>query len=427
MIANKKNIIMGMDKVIEKKRRIKPKHIYWAIGIIVFAALLAKLIFGDNTSSFRTERNRLTISTVEEGSFNDYITIIGQVEPISTIYLDAEEGGRVKDVLIEEGAIVKKGDVILRLENRQLYQTILNSEAALAEKENYLRNTRINFETELIQSKRNILENEYRLTRKKRSFQQMESLYNEGLIAKEDFIQSQEDYEYEQKLLKINKIKTKNDSLLRITSMKTLETDLSQMREMLKFVHERLDNLNVKAPVDGQLGMLDAEVGQSITQGQRIGQINVLTNFKINAKIDEHYIDKVHRNLYATLERGGNTYRLVVKKVYPEVRNGEFRVDLVFEDEKPENIHTGQTYHLNLELGDPEKAVIIPRGTFYQTTGGQWIFVLNASGNEAYKREIKIGQQNPKYYEVTEGLKPGEKVITSSYDLFGKNEKIIIN
>lgn len=418
---------MGMDKVIEKKRGIKPKHIYWAIGIIVFAALLAKLIFGDNSSTFRTERNRLTISTVEEGSFNDYIPIIGQVEPISTIYLDAEEGGRVKDVLIEEGATVKKGDVILTLENRQLYQTILNSEAALAEKENYLRNTRINFETELIQSKRNILENEYRLTRKKRSFQQMESLYNEGLIAKEDYLQAQEDYIYEQKLLEINKIKTKNDSLLRITSMKTLETDLSQMREMLKLVHERLDNLNVKAPVDGQLGMLDAEVGQSISQGTRIGQINVLTNFKINAKIDEHYIDKVHRNLYATLERAGTKYRLVVKKVYPEVRNGEFRVDLVFDGQKPDNIHTGQTYRPNLELGDAEDAIIIPRGTFFQNTGGQWIFVLTPSGDEAYKREIKIGRQNPKYYEITEGLKPGEKVITSSYELFGKNDKIIFN
>lgn len=344
---------------------------------------------GDKSSSFRIEKNRLTISTVEEGSFNDYITIIGQVEPISTIYLDAEEGGRVNDMLIEEGATVKKGDVILKLENRQLYQTILNSEAALAEKENYLRNTRINFETELIQSKRNLLENEYRLTRKKRSYKQMESLYNDGLIAKEDFLQAQEDFEYEQKLLEINKLKTRNDSLLRITSMKTLETDLSQMREMLKFVHQRLDNLNVKAPVDGQLGMLDAEVGQSITQGQRIGQINVLTNFKINAKIDEHYIDKVHRNLYATLERGGKTYRLIVKKVYPEVRNGEFRVDLVFDDEKPENIHTGQTYHLNLELGDAEQAVIIPRGTFYQSTGGQWIFVLNSSESEAYKEKLK--------------------------------------
>lgn len=417
---------MSMDRVIERKKGIKRKHIYWAIGGLIFIALLAKLIFGNNSSAFRTSADRLTISTVEQGSFNDYITVIGQVEPISTIYLDAEEGGRVKELLIEEGAMVKKGNIILKLENKQLYQTILNSEAALAEKENYLRNTRINFETELIQSKRNILDNEYRLARKKRNFEQNQSLYKEGLIAKEDYLQAQEDYDYEVKLLDINKMKAKNDSIIRVTSMKTLETDLTQMREMLKLVHERIDNLNVKATVDGQLGMLDAEVGQSISQGQRIGQINVLTNFKVNAKIDEHYIDQVRRNLPATLERNDNTYKLLLKKVYPEVRDGQFRVDLVFDGKKPDNVRTGQSYHINLELGDPEKAIMIPRGAFFQSTGGQWIFVLNEDGTEAVKRSIKIGRQNPKYYEVLEGLQPGEKVITSSYDLFGDNERLLL-
>lgn len=415
-----------MDRVIEQKRGLKRKHIYWGMGALVLLALIVKIIFGDNSSAYRTDADRLTISTVEEGFFNDYITVIGQVEPISTIYLDAEEGGQVGELLIEEGAMVKKGDVILRLENRQLYQTILNSEAALAEKENYLRNTRISFETELIQSKRNILDNEYRLTRKKRNFEQNQSLFNEGLIAREDYVQSKEDFEYEQKLLEINRIKAKNDSLMRATSMITLERDLVQMREMLKLVHERIDNLNVKATVDGQLGMLDAEVGQSIAQGQRIGQINVLTNFKINAKIDEHYIDQVRRNLHATLDRNENTYSLLLKKVYPEVRNGQFQVDLVFDGKMPDNIRTGQTYHIRLELGESARAIIIPRGAFFQSTGGQWIFVLNSTGTEAVKRKIKVGKQNPQYYEVLEGLQAGEKVITSSYDLFGDNERIVL-
>lgn len=415
-----------MDRVIEQKRGLKRKHIYWGMGALVLLALIVKIIFGDNSSAYRTNADRLTISTVEEGFFNDYITVIGQVEPISTIYLDAEEGGQVGELLIEEGAMVKKGDVILRLENRQLYQTILNSEAALAEKENYLRNTRISFETELIQSKRNILDNEYRLTRKKRNFEQNQSLFNEGLIAREDYVQSKEDFEYEQKLLEINRIKAKNDSLMRATSMITLERDLVQMREMLKLVHERIDNLNVKATVDGQLGMLDAEVGQSIAQGQRIGQINVLTNFKINAKIDEHYIDQVRRNLHATLDRNENTYSLLLKKVYPEVRNGQFQVDLVFDGKMPDNIRTGQTYHIRLELGESARAIIIPRGAFFQSTGGQWIFVLNSTGTEAVKRKIKVGKQNPQYYEVLEGLQAGEKVITSSYDLFGDNERIVL-
>lgn len=417
---------MSMDRVIEPRKGIKRKHIYWGVGVLIFIVFLAKLIFGDNTSSFRTEADRLTVGTVTEGFFNDYITVIGQVEPIATIYLDAEEGGRVDERLIEEGTMVKKGDVILRLENRQLYQTILNSEAALAEKENYLRNTQISFETELIQSKRNILDSEYRLTRKKRSFEQNQSLYNEGLIAKEDFLQSKEDYEYEQKLLEINRVKAKNDSLMRATSMNTLQRDLNQMREMLKLVHERIDNLNVKATVDGQLGMLDAEVGQSISQGQRIGQINVLTNFKVNANIDEHYIDRVKRDLVGALDRNDKNYQMVVKKVYPEVRSGQFRVDLVFEGAMPDNVRTGQTYHIKLELGESTKAIMVPRGPFFQSAGGQWIFVLNSDGTEAVKRKIKIGKQNPMFYEVLEGLQPKEKVIISSYDTFGDSERIVL-
>lgn len=417
---------MSMDKVLEPKKGLKRKHIYWGIGGLLFIVLLVKLIFGNTTSTFRTDKDRLTISTVEEGFFNDYITVVGQVVPIATIYLDAEEGGRVDKLIIEEGSMVKKGDVILKLENRQLYQTILNSEAALAEKENYLRNTRISFETELIQSKRNVLDNEYRLTRKKRSFEQNQSLFSEGLIAKEDYVQSKEDFEYEQQLLEINKIKAKNDSIMRSTSMITLERDLAQMREMFKLVRERIDNLNVKATVDGQLGMLDAEVGQSISQGQRIGQINVLTNFKVNANIDEHYIDRVNRDLVGSLERNGKNYQMVVKKVYPDVRSGQFRVDLVFADEMPENIRTGQTYHIKLELGESAKAIMVPRGAFFQSTGGQWIFVLNSDGTEAVKRNIKIGKQNPQYYEVLEGLQPGERVISNSYDTFGDSERIVM-
>ncbi|HKJ43968.1 MAG TPA: biotin/lipoyl-binding protein, partial [Sunxiuqinia sp.] len=234
---------MSMDRVIEKKKGLKMKHLYWGGGIALFLFLLYQVFFTEHQSVFRAEKDKLTISTVEDGQFNDYITIIGQVEPISTIYLDAEEGGRVKERLIEEGSMVKKGDVILKLENRQLYQTILNSEADLAEKENYLRQTRINFETEQIQSRRNILDNSYQLTRKKRSFEQNQKLYQEELIPKEDFLQAKEDYDYQKKLLEINKQKAHNDSMIRATTMKTLETDLTKMRQMLILVHERLDNL----------------------------------------------------------------------------------------------------------------------------------------------------------------------------------------
>jgi len=417
---------MGMDKVIEKKKGIRPKHIIWAAGVLIIGFLLYKVVFAETGSTFRAEKEKLTISTVEDGLFNDYITVIGQVEPITTIYLDAIEGGQVEERFIEEGTMVKKGDVILRLENRQLYQTILNSEASLAEKENYLRNTRINFETELIQSRKNILDNRYRLNRKKRTFEQNKALFDDELISKEDFLQAKEDYEYEKNMLEINKVKAKNDSLIRVTSMQSLETDLGKMRQMLVLVRERLDNLNVKAPVDGQLGMLDAEIGQRINEGQRIGQINVLDNFKIKALIDEHYIDRVKRELPATLDRNGTNFNLMVRKVYPEVRNGQFEIDMVFDNSSPDNIRTGQTYHIKLELGESGKAVLLPRGGFFQSTGGQWVFVLNENETEAVKRNIRIGKQNPQYYEVLEGLSANEKVITSGYEMFGTNDRIVL-
>ena len=208
--------------------------------------------------------------------------------------------------------------------------------------------------------------------------------------------------------------------------MQSLETDLVKMRQMLVLVRERLDNLNVKAPVDGQLGMLDAEIGQRINEGQRIGQINVLDNFKINALIDEHYIDRVNRDFSATMDRNELNFNLKVKKVYPEVRNGQFKIDLVFNGKTPDNIRTGQTYHIKLELGESAKSLMLPRGGFFQSTGGQWVYVLNSDGTEATKRNIKIGKQNPQYYEVLEGLNAGEKVITSGYEMFGTNDRIVL-
>ena len=417
---------MQMDKIIEKKKGLRPKHILWIAGGLAFAFLLYKVIFTENSSTFRAEKDKLTVSTVEDGLFNDYITVIGQVEPITTIYLDAIESGQIQERLIEEGSMVQKGDVILRLENRQLYQTILNSEAALAEKENYLRNTRISFETELIQSRKNILDSRYHLNRKKRAFEQNKAFFDDQLISKEDYLQAKEDYEYEENMLEINRVKAKNDSLILLTSMQSLETDLVKMRQMLVLVRERLDNLNVKAPVNGQLGMLNAEIGQRINEGQRIGQINVLDNFKINALIDEHYIDRVVRDLPATLDRNGTDFKLKVRKVYPEVRNGQFEIDVVFDGTTPDNIRIGQSYHIKLELGESGKAVLLPRGGFFQSTGGQWVFVLNEDGTEATKRNIRIGKQNPQYYEVLEGLKAGEQVITSGYEMFGTNDRIVL-
>ncbi len=417
---------MAMDRKIEKKKGIRPKHIIYAVAAIVFVFLLVKIIKDSSVTSLKVDADKITIEDVQQGNFDDYIRTNGTVEPISTIYLDAEEGGQVKERLIEEGTMLQKGDVILVLENRTLYENIMNSESNLAQKQNMLRQTRINFETQRIESKRNLLDSEYEIIKKKRNFEQQKALYDDELVSKEIYLQSKEDYEYALQMQEINRQKAENDSMIRATEMIQLQEDLTKMQKTLGLVYERLENLNVKAPVDGQLGMLDAEIGQSIGKGQRIGQINVLTDYKIEALIDEHYIDRVRAGLNATFERQNSLFNLRVKKVYPEVRNSQFQIDLVFTDERPDNIRTGQTYYINLQLGQPEKSVLVSLGGFFNSTGGQWIYVVDPSGDFATKRNIRIGRKNPKYYEVLEGLQPGEKVITSGYDLFGDNDKLIL-
>jgi HlyD family secretion protein len=414
-----------MDKIIEKKKGLNKKHYLYIIGSIIFLFVIYLLVFQDHSSTLNVEKDKITIEAVTEGQFDDYIRVIGRVEPITTIYLDALEGGRVVNRYIEEGETVKKGDVILKLENRELYQNILISETSLAEKENYLRTARISFEVDRIETKRSLLENQYRLTKAKRKYEQNKKLYQSNLISKEDFLEAEEDFQYERELILINKQKAMNDSLIKTKDVVQLEADMVKMRKTLALVQERLDNLNVRAPVDGQLGMLNAEIGQQIGMGNRIGQINVLTNFKVQALIDEHYIDRVSTNLAGTLERQEKKFNLQVKKVFPEVRDGQFKIDLVFTGVMPDNVRTGQSYHINLQLGEPAKAILVPRGGFYQSTGGQWIYVLDKSGKVATKRNIKIGGQNPQFYEILEGLKPGEQVITSGYETLGNNDKLV--
>ncbi|WP_025742815.1 efflux RND transporter periplasmic adaptor subunit [Aquimarina pacifica] len=415
-----------MDIKIEKKKGLRPKHIgYIALGILLFFVGY-KMVFGSSTTTFRAEKQKLTISEVSFGKFDDYITINGSVAPISTIYMDAYEGGRVTEKLIEEGAMVKKGDIILTLENRALYEQILASENNLALKQNDLRSTKLTFDSRQVEGRKDLVNSKYELQKLKRNYEQNKALYDDELISREEYLISQENYELSQKQYEIIKLQTDQDKTLRSTSLKDLDDDLARMKKTLSMVYERIDHLNVRAPADGQLGFLDAEIGQSIQQGQRIGQINVLTDYKIEATIDEHYIDRVKRDLTAILDRNGQEYTLRLRKVYPEVRDGKFKVDLVFVDKKPENIRTGQSYTIKLQLGASNDAMLLPRGSFFQSTGGQWIFVVDSSGETAWKRAIKIGKQNSKYYEVIEGLESGEEVLTSNYDSFGDAEKIIL-
>lgn len=415
-----------MDIQIEKKKGLRPKHYgYIAIGLLVLFVGY-QLLFASSVSTFRTEKDKLSIAEVTQGKFDDYITINGNVAPITTIYMDAYEGGRVTEKLIEEGATVKKGDIILKLENINLYEQILNSESNLALKQNDLRSTRLSFDSRQVEGRKSLATTSTDLQRLKRNFDQNQALFDEELISKEVYQLSKENFELSKKTYDIVKLQTEQDDELRKTSLSGLDTDLARMRKTLGMVYQRLDHLNVRAPADGQLGFLDAEIGQNITQGQRIGQINVLTDYKIEATIDEHYIDRVKRDLVAILERNGKEYPLRLRKVYPEVRNGKFKVDLVFTGDKPETIRTGQSYNIKLQLGESSEALLLPKGSFFQSTGGQWIFVVGPDGGEAIKRPIRIGKQNSRYYEVLEGLDAGEKVITSNYDNFGEAEKIVL-
>ena len=415
---------MSMDRKIEKKKGIRPKHIiYAAIGLLLVALLVA-LFKGINTSTYLAEKDKVTISTIEKGEFKDYISLIGTVEPITTIFLDVEEGGKVTEKVIDEGEMVKKGDVIIRLKNNDLNLQILNTESQLAYQTNELRNTLIGMEQQKINNKQQLLSIDYEIIKLKRNYEQNCTLYEKGFISKEEFLVSKSNFEYAEKDRELRFEKMVQDSIFRENQKLQMNSSLLNMQQNLKMVRERLENLNIKAPADGQLGSLDVEIGQSINRGQRIGQLHILDNFKVTAEVDEHYIDRVKRGLSATFERQDKQFAIDVSKVYPEVRDGRFQVDLHFRSEIPDNLRTGQTYHIKLELGEPVQAVLVPRGGFFQSTGGQWIFVVDPSGKYAVKRNIQIGRQNPVYYEVIDGLQPGEQVITSGYELFGTNERI---
>lgn len=415
-----------MDTQIERKKRFTSKQFYGGVGILFILVLILYFIFRDNTSSMAVDKNRITITTVVESEFSDYIRVIGQVLPSRMIYLDAIEGGRVEERLHEEGVMVKKGDVILRLSNPLLNIGIMQSEADLAYQENELRNTRISMEQERLSLKQERIGMWKEFLVKRRRCEQYKRLMEEQLIAREDFLQASEEYDAVCAQLSVLDERIRQDGLFRLTQISSLDENIMNMKRSLALVRGRLENLKVKAPIDGQVGNLEAQIGQSISAGEHIGQI-ITSDLKVQALIDEHYVERVVRELPADFTRDGENYKLEVTKVYPEVKEGQFRTDFRFTTGRPENIRAGQTYHINLQLGDPVKAILIPRGGFFQITGGRWVYVIDENGKFAVRRPIRIGRQNPQYYEVTEGLAPGEKVIISGYELFGDNEKLILN
>lgn len=414
-----------MDKEIKPKNRfLKKAAVAIAGAAIIAAAIYAITRIGDNT--YKADADSVAIAEVTSGIFNDCIRLNGRVETDVTVQVSALETGIVDRRWVEEGAMVKEGDIILTLHNPNLRQQILDSESQLAEKQNMLRDTELAMEKERLQVRQDILSTRTDYSRKQRIMKQHEQLYKENLCSREEYLQAREDCELARRSLALLQERLSQDSLYRREQIRMMRESLRNMQENFSLVRQRADNLNVRASHSGQLGNLTAELGQNISAGQQIGQINILDDYKIAVKIDEHYIDRVEPGLKGRIERNGAKYDVVVSKLYPEVTDGTFRADLRIEGARPENIKVGQTFYIDLQLGEPARALLVPRGAFFQSTGGNKVFVVSKDGSTATLRDIKIGRQNPQYYEILEGLTAGERIITSSYRNFGNANRIVL-
>jgi len=416
----------GMDRKLDKKRGITRKNIWYILFGALMIAVLAIIIFGDKSSKYNVDVSRITIEEVKRDVFQDYITVQGTVEPITTIYLDAVEGGRVEEILIDEGNMVKKGDVILKLSNDNLLLEITNNEAQVVRAINELRTARLQMDQVRLGYMQQIIELQISVAQARRMYENNKILREQEHISREEFEQSRESFESSQELLSLVIENYRNDSTYRGIQINSLESSVRSMEESMRIIRRRLENLNIKATVDGELATLNPEIGEVVTYGTRVGTINILESYKLRVDIDEHYIARVQRGLNGECDFASTPYTGVITKIYPEVQNGRFAVDMVFTDEIPQQIRIGQTSRIRLQLGESKEGVLLTKGGFYQTTGGQWVFVLDETGEFAIKRDISIGRQNPRYYEVLSGLEPGEKVIVSSYQNYADHDKLIL-
>ncbi|MCK4417206.1 MAG: HlyD family efflux transporter periplasmic adaptor subunit [Candidatus Latescibacteria bacterium] len=414
-----------MDRPIEKKRWT-PKRI---VGLSLIGVLIFITVYGlikSRGSKLNVAAERLTIVTVNKGPFQEFIPVVGSVLPIKTIYLDAVEGGRVEKLFVEAGSLIRKGDEILKLANTNLLLDIMYREAQLYEQSNNLRNTRLAMEQNRLALRRELVELDYQIQQQERTYDRNTELAKKDLVSQQEYEQAKDEYEYLLKRKDLALETQKQDSVFRRVQIEQLEASVKRMQTNLGLVKQKLENLVIRAPIGGQLTSLYAEIGESKSPGERLGQIDVLEGFKVRAAIDEHYIARIEIGRTGTFDLAGKSYKLMVKKIYPEVREGRFEVDMEFDGASPQGIRRGQTLHIRLELGELSEAVLLSRGGFYQKTGGQWVYVLDPSGAFATKRPIRLGRQNPQVFEVLEGLEPGERVITSTYDSFGDIDKLIL-
>lgn len=417
---------MGMDRKIKKKVWTTNRVLMLAGIIAVVGLSLYTFVFMDVRSSLNVDREKITVSTVQEDSFLEFIQVTGAVQPIQTIYLDAIEGGVVQQVFLETGNEVQQGDTILTLTNSSLQLQVMQQTSGLYDQINNVRNSRLNIEQNTLGLQEQLANAKAQMEILKGQYERQKNLIDQDLISEEEYQTTKENYQYQKKRFELTNESHQKDSLQTITQLQQLNDSESRMYENLTAVQQILENLALTAPISGQLSTIELNQGQSISSGERIGQIDILDDYKIRVSIDEYHLSRIVPGLNGTFTFSRDDYELVISKIYPVISNGQFEVDMEFTGEAPEGLRRGQTLRIRLELGESASALQLPRGGFFQSTGGNWIFVLNEEENRAYRREIKLGRQNPDYFEVQFGLEPGEKVITSSYDTFGDNEVLVL-
>jgi HlyD family secretion protein len=414
-----------MDRPIEKKRWTL-KKIIWIIGLLAFCYLLVYLIFlRDKRSSLYVSTDQLTIVKVVKDKFQEFIPVDGVVLPKTTIFIDAVQGGVVEKIFVDDGTLVKKGDPILKLSNISLELSYMDQETRIYDAINNLQNSKINLEENKYYRQKEIVQLESEIDRSRRDFQRKSDLYNDSLISSKEFEDAKRDFELNMKQLEISLRLKILDSISNASRAAQIDMSVGRMRNNLQLLNDNIENLTIKAPADGKLSSFTVEIGQTKSPGEHLGQIDILEGNKLQANIDERYISRVFAGQDAECDVDGKTYQLYINKIYTNVSQGSFMVDLFFQDDAPQNIKRGQTLQLRLAFSRPTDAVIIKRGGFFQETGGNWIYVVDPSGKYAVKRNIRLGNQNAYFYEVLDGLQPGEKVVVSSYDGFGNKEKLI--
>ena len=412
----------GMDQQIEKKTWTTKRFAMIGGALAVVAFLVYSVAFIDGRSTLNVDREKLTISTVQQDSFQEFIQVTGTIQPIQTIYLDAIEGGVVEDIFRESGTRVEKGDTILTLSNSDLRLTVLQRSSSLYDQINQTRNSRLNIEKNTLSLKERLANAENQLEITKSNFQRKQKLHQQNLVAEQAFIEAKENYEYQKKRYNLIYESFKQDSIQSKRQLQQIDLSLNRMQRSLDAVQDILDRLVVTAPISGQLSTIELNPGQSISSGERIGQVDILDNYKVRVAIDEYHLSRITKGLEGSFEFNGQTHQLAITKVYPVVEDGQFQVDMEFPEDGPSGLTRGQTVRIRLELGDSSQTKLLSRGGFYQKTGGNWIYKISEDGERAVRTNIRLGRQNPDYFEVLSGLESGEKVITSSYDTFGDNE-----